>query len=141
MSQRTARVVASMAVVYCVLVLAACSDGTDDRASSPPSVPTPRTPVGSWVLRLGDRDKPEELTLELRPDGTVVGTDRCNFIQSNWVPTANPSEITFRESMLTLRACPPDRPDVIKFLTSARLDEQDQLILNASGREWTYTRR
>jgi hypothetical protein len=89
---------------------------------------------------LGDRDKSEELTLELRPDGTVVGTDRCNFIQSTWLPTAKPSEITFGESMLTMRLC-PDRPDVIGFPNSARLDDRDQLILSASGRDWTYTRR
>jgi heat shock protein HslJ len=141
MSRGMARSVASMAMLCCVFVLAGCSDGTDDPASSQPSVPAPRTLVGSWVLRLGDRDKPDELTLELRPDGTAVGTDRCNFIQANWAPMANPSQIAFWDSMLTLRRCPPDRPDVIRFLTSARLDEQDHLLVTASGREWTYVRQ
>jgi hypothetical protein len=89
---------------------------------------------------LGDRDKPDEFRLELGVDGTVAATDRCNFMESTWVPTADPSKITFAAMTITQRLC-ADRPDFIGILTTARLDERDQLLVTASGREWTYARQ
>lgn len=127
-------------MVCCVLVLAGCSKGTDGRASSVPTVAASGSVLGSWVLRLGDRDKPEEFTLQLGIDGTALATDRCNYIQSTWVPTADPSKITFAATTITQRLC-PDRTDFIGFVSAAHLDERDRLLVTASGREWTYERR
>ena len=91
-------------------------------------------------MQWGDRANPEELTLEVRADGTATATDRCNLMQSNWVRLADTSEIKFTQSALTMRAC-VDRVDVLGFLDTAHLDGQGQLILTASGRIWAYTRR
>jgi len=146
MSLRTTRSVVWMALVCCVFVVAGCSKGTDGRASSASSVPTVAgsgsgmgSVLGSWVLRLGDRDKPEEFTLQLGIDGTAVATDSCNYMQTTWVPTADPSKITFAATTTTQRLC-ADRPDFIGLPTAARLDERDRLLVTASGREWTYVR-
>ncbi len=124
----------------CAFAMAGCSTGTDRQTASPPAVAGPETVVGSWVLRLGDRDDAEEFSLDVSLDGTVAAADRCNFIKSNWVPTADPSKITFAATTLTQRLC-ADRRDFIGFLTSARRDEKDHLLVTASGREWTYERR
>ena len=140
MLQGAARVVVGMAIVGCVFAMAGCSEDRDRGASLPPAVAGPGTVVGSWLLRLGDPDKPEEFELELGIDGTAVATDRCNFIKSDWVSTADPAKITFAETTITQRLC-VDRPDFIGVLASARLDDRDRLLVTASGREWTYERR
>jgi heat shock protein HslJ len=138
--RRPARLVVGIVIACCAFMIAGCSTGTDRQASSPPGVAAPETVVGSWVLRLGDRDDAEEFSLDVKLDGTVVATDRCNFIASNWLPTADPSNITFAATTLTQRFC-ADRPDFIGLLTSARRDTNDHLLVTASGREWTYERR
>ena len=72
--RRPARLVVGIVIACCAFMIAGCSTGTDRQVSSPPGVAAPETVVGSWVLRLGDRDdaeKPAVLSLRLLPAGDI----------------------------------------------------------------------
>jgi heat shock protein HslJ len=82
---------------------------------------------GTWRLAAGAPLPARGSTLELKPDGTFIMMDLCNYKGGRWqVDNGDGRTITFVDVVVTAKAC-PEHPDMLDLPRSAELDSNGDL--------------